>query len=107
MENLNDHDIDQLCKAAALFLQYFNPENTNNSFSPVEVAEILRGMNEITSARIRVPADDYFKLAFRYVNKSIKALSASDLEFFSEQNSFHRIGDKNSSLYFGNYLQQV
>jgi hypothetical protein len=29
MENLNDHDIDQLCTAAALFLQYFNPENTH------------------------------------------------------------------------------
>jgi hypothetical protein len=66
MENLNDHDIDQLCKAAAHFLQYFNPEITNNSFSPVEVAEILRGMNEISSDRFRVPDDDYFKLVFKY-----------------------------------------
>jgi hypothetical protein len=59
MEKLNDYDVDQLCRAAAIFLYHFKTSNTTNAFSPVEVAEKLRRFVQ------DVPHDDYFKLLFK------------------------------------------
>ena len=59
MEKLNDNDVDQICRAAAIFLYHFKTSNTTNAFSPVEVAEKLRRFVQ------DVPHDDYFKLLFK------------------------------------------
>ena len=56
MEKLNDNDVDQLCRAAAIFLYYFRTNVTTNYFSPIEVAERVRGLVP------DVLHDDYFKL---------------------------------------------
>ena len=59
MEKLNDNDVDELCRAAAIFLHYFKTNDTKNQFSPIQVAEKVR---EVVRD---VPHPDYFKLLFK------------------------------------------
>jgi hypothetical protein len=56
MEKLNDNDVDQLRRAAAIFLYHFKTSTTTNYFTPTQVAENVRGVVP------DVPHDDYFKL---------------------------------------------
>jgi hypothetical protein len=95
MEKLNDNDVDQLCRAAAIFLYYFKTNITTNYFSPIEVAERVRGVVP------DVPHDDYFELAFKYKNACISALSSDVITFRVEQHPDHYISLGSPRLRFG------